>query len=189
MKKHLLAALLPLVLLCGTAEARDGFESVRCGSDIRGTLMGKQMSDEPVTAIEARHAALGLKDLGGDEISDHLNSASWLICGGEYMVLSDSHDIVRDVLAVPPHSRRSPEFAAGTCQAGGKPAPGPIVAVLDNAAAEMDAGAAHYSAQDTTPLRAKAAWTIDEKNGKFVSIAARGLYCPRGGIITADGGP
>src|ERR1700675_147682 len=116
MNKHLFKCPALLFLLCGAAQARDGFESVRCGADIPRALAGKRMSDEPVVKIEGRHITLGLKDLGGDEISDRLNSTSWSICGKEYMLLSDTRGIVHDVLAFPPHSRTSPEFAAGTCQ-------------------------------------------------------------------------
>jgi hypothetical protein len=187
MKWRLLALLVPLILTCGAAQAKDGFESVRCGSDIPRALVGKKMSDEPTARIEGRHAELGLKDLGGDEISDSLNSSSWLICGKEYMVLSDARGVVRDALAFPVHSRTSPQFAAGTCQADGGQVSGLVVAVLDNRAASSDG--AHYSAQDKTSLPAKAAWKIDEKTGKFVVLPVSGLHCPRGGIITADGGP
>ena len=189
MKKHLFRFLALLLLPCGTAQAQDGFESVRCGSDIPRALADKRMSDEPAAKIEGRHIALALKDLGGDEISDRLNSASWSICGKEYMLLSDTRGIVRDVLAIPPHSRTSPEFAAGTCVANGSQAGGSVVAVLDNRAAGSGGNSRHYSAQDGTLLPAIAAWKIDEKAEKFVALSSRGLSCPRGGIITVDGGP
>jgi hypothetical protein len=189
MNKHLLKCLALLLLPFGAAQARDGFESVRCGSDIPRALAGKRMSDEPVVKIEGRHFALGLKDLGGDEISDRLNSTSWSICGKEYMVLSDTRGIVRDVLAIPPHSWTSPEFAAGTCQANGRPASGLIVAVLDNRAVGSGGNSPRYSPDDRTLLPAKAAWKIDQNAAKFVALSSSGLSCPRGGIITADGGP
>jgi len=104
-------------------------------------------------------------------------------------VLSDTRGIVRDVLAIPPHSRTSPEFSAGTCQAGGREVAGPIVAVLDNRAAGSGGNSRHYSPQDRTVLPAKAAWKIDEKVKTFVALSSHELSCPRGGIITADGGP
>ena len=53
-----------LLLLGGSAYAKDGFESVRCGSDIPNALLGKRMDNEPVAKIERRHKDLGLKDLG-----------------------------------------------------------------------------------------------------------------------------
>jgi hypothetical protein len=189
MNKHLFRCLALFLLLSGAAQAQDGFESVRCGSDIPRALAGKRMSDEPVVKIEGRHIALGLKDLGGDEISDRLNATSWLICGKEYMLLSDTRGIVHDVLAIPPHSRTSPEFAAGTCQVKGRQVAGPIVAVLDNRAGGSGGNSPHYSPQDKTLLQAKATWTIDEKAGKFVALSSRALSCPRSGIITVDGGP
>ncbi len=187
MKWRLLALLVPIILGCGAAQAKDGFESVRCGSDIPHALVGKRMSDEPAARIEGRHKELGLKDLGGDEISDSLNATSWLICGKEFMLLSDARGVVRDALALPAHSRTSPEFAAGTCQANGRQPGGLVVAILDNRGANSDAP--HYSAQDKTALPATAAWKIDEKAGEFVVLSTKGLSCPRGGIITADGGP
>jgi hypothetical protein len=189
MKTHLLGLLVPLLLASGAAQARDGFESVWCGSDITRALTGKRISNEPVLALERRHAGLGLKDLGGDEISDQLNSTSWLICEREYILLSDAQGVVHDVLPLPPHSRTSPEFAAGTCQANGRPLSGIAVAVLENRAASGHRGSSHYSPQDTTLLPAKAAWKIDQMDRRFVALSTNGLYCPRGGIITVDGGP
>ena len=55
----------------------DGFDSVRCGSDVRKTLLGGTMTNEKVSVIEERHTDLGLKDLGGTEISDRLFLISW----------------------------------------------------------------------------------------------------------------
>src|SRR5689334_18959886 len=78
--------------------AGDGFESVRCGADIRKALLGKKGSNERVVVIEEKHKDLGLKDLGASEISDRLTLISWLICGDEYAVLEDQGGIVRDVL-------------------------------------------------------------------------------------------
>ena len=64
--------------------AADGFDSVRCGADIRNALLGRTMPNERIIAIEERHKDLGLKDLGGTEISDRLFLISWRICGEEY---------------------------------------------------------------------------------------------------------
>jgi hypothetical protein len=183
----LLASALPL-LTGKAAWAKDGFEAVRCGGDVRSALLRKWMSNEPVMRTEKRRAALGLKDLGGEEITDTLNSVTWLICGKEYAVITDSHDIVRDVLAFPPHSRPAPAFSGGTCQANGKELSGEIMGVLDNHAAK-DAETAHYSPQDKTMLPVTAAWRVDEKTGKFMPLPAAGLMCARGAIDTADGGP
>jgi hypothetical protein len=55
------------------------------------------MSNERVVAIEDRHKDLGLKDLGGTEISDRLFLITWRICGEEYALLEDK-SIVRDVI-------------------------------------------------------------------------------------------
>jgi hypothetical protein len=70
--KGLLAGCVFLSLCCGTAYALDGFETVRCGTDIPKSLIGKRMSNERVVVVEGRHKELGLKDLGGSEISDRL---------------------------------------------------------------------------------------------------------------------
>jgi hypothetical protein len=67
----------------------DAFDGVRCGSDIPKALTGKRMSNQRVADLEKRHADLGVKDLGGDEISEHLSTTSWLICGSEFLLLED----------------------------------------------------------------------------------------------------
>ena len=170
-----------LLLLGGPAGAKDGFESVRCDLDIAKALLGKQMSNEPVAKIEQRHKELGLKDLGGDEISDRLNLTSWQICGREYQVLSDSRDLVVDVLAFPSHARTSPEFI-GICQVNGKKFSQTVIAVLDDQRAMG-------SKTDRTLLPARTAWRIDGARARFLPLPSAGLECPRDGIITADGGP
>jgi hypothetical protein len=182
MKLHLVFLAL---LAGGAAHAQDGFDAVKCNGEVRAALLGKRMSDEPVAGIEKRHADLGLKDLGGDELSDSLNSTSWRICGKEYVVTSDSRGTVRDVLTFPPHSRTAPQFS-GSCQANGQKLPGVVIGVLDNRNAK---GSAHYSGDDETLLPATAAWKIDGKTGTFAPLKTAGLSCPRSAIITADGGP
>ena len=151
----------------------DGFDSVRCGSDVRKALLGRTMPNEKVVAIEERHKNLGLKDLGGTEISDRLFLISWQICGEEYALLEDK-GVVRDVLKFPKHSKGSPEFI-GSCQLDGHDVPGTAIGVLKNeAGVEM--------------LPAVVAWKIDAKQKKFVTLQTEGLRCARDGIITADGG-
>jgi len=172
--KKILGIVILLLLFCSAAHALDGFEAVQCGSDIPKALLGKRSSDEPVAAIEGRHKALSLKDLGASEISDRLSAISWLICGNEFMLLEDNRSVVHDVLQFPPHSKSSPAFL-GTCQVKGQKVPEIIVAVLDNKAGMEN-------------LPAKDAWKVDEKTAKFVKMPTDGLQCPRSGIITADGG-
>ncbi len=90
--------MLVLALFCmSTICNADGFDSVRCGSDVRKALLGRTMTNEKVVVIEERHKDLGLKDLGGTEISDRLFLISWRICGEEYVLLEDQ-GVVRDVL-------------------------------------------------------------------------------------------
>lgn len=165
---------LVLPLFCvSSVYAGDGFESVRCGSDIRKALLGRKMSNETVVVIEARHKDLGLKDLGADEISDNLNLIFWLVCGEEYVVL-EGGDVVHDVLKFPKHSKESPQFS-GTCQLNGRDLPGYAIGVLKNE-------------EGVAMLQALSAWKIDEKQKKLVPLQTEGLRCSRNGIITADGG-
>ena len=166
--------MLVLFFMSVEAHALDGFEKVQCGSDIPKALTGQRTSEEPVAAIEARHAALGLKNLGGSEVSDKLFSASWQICGKEFALILDDHSVVHDVLQFPAHSRSAPGFM-GSCRVAEKKVPGTIIAVLRNeAGAEL--------------LAAEAAWKIDEKSAKFVKMSVDGLRCPRDGIFSVDGG-
>ena len=166
--------MLALLLFCSRSVCdADGFDSVRCGSDIRKALIGRKMPNEKIVVLEEKHKDLGLKDLGASEISDQLSVISWRICGEEYALLEDK-DTVRDVLKFPKHSKESPEFI-GSCQLNGQDLPGTVSGVLKN-----DDGA--------KILPAASAWKIDEKPMKFVELTPEGLRCSRDGIITADGG-
>jgi hypothetical protein len=166
--------MLVLALFCtSTICNADGFDSVRCGSDVRKALLGRTMTNEKVVVIEERHKDLGLKDLGGTEISDRLFLISWRICGDEYALLEDQ-GVVRDVLKFPKHSKDSPQFI-GSCQLNGHDVPSTAIGVLKNE-------------NDAESLPAVIAWKIDEKQTKFVELQTEGLRCSREGIITADGG-
>src|ERR1700674_2418165 len=132
------AVLFLLVIVCGEAWAlnlnEDEFAGLKCGADIPKSLLGKHDSDERVVVLEQRHKDLGLKNLGGTEISDHLFLASWQICGSEYELLVNRKiDRISDVLPFPRHSANSPMFI-GACKADGKEIPGTVVAVLNNGA-------------------------------------------------------
>src|SRR6476620_8454063 len=151
----------------------DGFDSVRCGSDVRKALVGRKMLNEKIVAIEERHKDLGLKDLGASEISDRLSVISWRICGEAYVLLEDK-DVVRDVLKFPKHSKESPAFF-GSCQLNGHDVPGTAIGVLKNE-------------NGVQILPAVSAWKIDDKQMKFVELKTEGIRCSRDGIITADGG-
>src|SRR5438046_4279587 len=113
MKAKGIFAIFMLVLPCFGASSicdADGFDSVRCGSDVRKALLGRTMSNETIVTIEARHKDLGLKDLGASEISDRLSVISWRICGEEYVIIEDNKNIARDVLQFPKQSKDSREF-------------------------------------------------------------------------------
>jgi hypothetical protein len=173
-KEFVATLVLVLPLFCTSSICKgDGFDSVRCGSDIRKALLGRKMSNEKVSVLEEKHKELGLKDLGGTEISDRLFLVSWRICGAEYVLLEDK-DVVRDVLKFPEHSKSSPQFV-GSCQLNGHDLPGSAIGVLKNE-------------DGVKMLPAVIAWKIDEKQVKFVQLEAEGLQCSRDGIITADGG-
>jgi len=163
---------LPLFCMSSNCDA-DGFDSVRCGSDVRDALLGRKMSNQKVSVLEAKHKDLGLKDLGGTEISDRLFLISWKICGEEYVLLEDK-GVVRDVLKFPKHSKDSPQFV-GSCQLGGHDFLGTVIGMLKN-----EDGA--------QILPVVIAWKIDDKQVKFVKLQTEGLRCSRDGIITADGG-
>jgi hypothetical protein len=166
--------MLVLPLFCGSNICdADGFDSVQCGSDVPKALLGRTMSNEKIVVLQERHKNLGLKDLGGSEISDRLFLISWRICGEEYALLEDK-DVVRDVLKFPKHSKESPQFI-GSCQLNGHDVPGSAIGVLKNEhGVEM--------------LPAVIAWKIDDKQMKFVKLQIEGLRCSRDGISTADGG-
>jgi hypothetical protein len=177
--------LLLLITVCGNAWAVDQFAGLKCGADIPKSLIGKRDSNERVAALEERHKDLGLKDLGGTEISDRLFLASWQICGHEYeLLLNTKTGLIRDVLAFPSHSTASPMFV-GTCQTDGIAIRETVVAVLNNSAA--------YNARDPklakTMLKATAAWKIDLAKEKFATQSTTNLACSLGSIVTLDGGP
>ena len=173
-KRNVVVMIVALSLFCGSGVCdADGFDSVRCGSDVRKALLGRKMSNEAIAVLEERHKDLGLKDLGASEILDRLSVISWRICGEEYVLLEDK-DIVRDVLEFPKHSRDAPAFI-GSCQLDGHNLPGTAIGVLKNENGEKI-------------LPAVSAWKIDDKQMKFVELKTEGLRCSRDEIITADGG-
>ena len=162
-----------LLLSGGSVCGADGFDSVRCGSDVRKALLGRKMSNETIASLEEKHQDIQLKDLGVSEISDRLSVISWQICGEEYALLEDK-DIVKDVLKFPKHSKDAPAFV-GSCQLNGHDLPGTAIGVLKNEYGVKILPAVH-------------AWKIDDKQMKFVELKTEGLTCSRDGIITADGG-
>jgi len=173
------------IVVCGKAWALDQFAGIKCQADIPRSLLGKHDSNEPVAVLEKRHKDLGLKDLGGTEISDRLFLSSWQICGSEYELLVNTRSgLIRDVLPFPSHSATSPMFI-GTCQADGKAVPGTVVAVLNNSAGSN----ARDEKLAKTMLKATAAWKIDQTKEKFAKQSTQNLGCPLRGIVTLDGGP
>ncbi len=93
--------MLVLPLFCGSSIcAADGFDSVRCGSDVRKALLGRKMSNERIVVLQERHKDLGLKDLGGTEISDRIFLISWQICGEEYVLPGTAIGVLKDEAGV-----------------------------------------------------------------------------------------
>ena len=173
-KENFIVLMLVVLLFCGRSVCdADGFDLVRCGSDVRKALIGRKMSNEKIVVLEERHKDLGLKDLRASEISDQVSVISWRICGEEYVLLEDK-EIVRDVLKFPKRSKDSPEFI-GSCQLNGRDLPGTAIGVLKNE-------------DGVKILPAVSAWKIDEKQMKFTELKTAELRCSRDGIITADGG-
>jgi hypothetical protein len=162
----------------------DVFSKVRCGADVAKALVGGTMPNKPSAALAAAHADIKLADLGGSEITDTLFLGGWQMCGHEYQLLLQ-RDRIADVLQFPPHSRRQPAFL-GACSAGGKRVDH-VLGVLDNPAPRAT-GQPAYAPDDTTSLAVVAAWRIDTGSRRMVSMTPGGLRCPRGGIITTDGG-
>jgi hypothetical protein len=162
----------------------DEFAGVRCGDDVVGAMRGKKVTGGRVIELETAHQDLQLKISGGMVISDSLFFNGWSICGRDYEFLQTAR--IEDGIQLPPHSRRQPEFL-GSCKRDGRDEPGFIVAVLDNPAPNRP-GDPVYSADDSTLLAAIAAWRVDENAKRFVPLDLRGLRCPRGGIISRDGG-
>ncbi len=170
-------------LVAGTgAQAAGGFESVHCGADVRSALIGKKMSNEPVMQTEKRHTDIGLKDMGGDELSDDLSSVAWKICGKEYFTVVSSGGAIRDVLELPQHSHTAPHFTSLGCKINGKPGSDLVVGVYDNTKVFP-----HETPDDLLP--ATAAWTINQKTGKMSPLSVAGLKCPRIDIVSSDSDP
>ena len=179
------AMVLPLVaLMCGTAAASDEFAAVRCGGDIPAALIGRHSSNERVVVTEARHRDLALKDLGADIVTDAINMIDWSICGAEYYVLADQHDIIRDALPFPNHSRTAPAFS-GDCQRNGLQMNEIIYAVLDNKAGFNKT----YDRNDKILLPALWAWKVDVKTVKFVKLDVSGMLCPASAVDDVDRTP
>ena len=161
------------LLFCGQAWAADEFDTIKCGTDIAKAMVGKTPSNERVVVIEARYSNLGLKDIGGIEISDRLFLISWRICDGEYAsLLNSKKNLIRDMLPLPAHSLQSPQSLVEQCQVVQKEIPDAVIAILDNSQRQMPKG---YL--DKILLPAKTAWKIDERQERFVPMPTQGLSC------------
>ena len=161
------------IFFCAQAWAADEFDGLKCGDDIPKAMIGKHAPTKRVVVTEKRHADLGLKDLGGIEISDRLFLVSWRICGNEYAeLINTDKQSVRDVLPVPPHSLHSPESFVEECQVDGNKLRDAVIAILDNTREQRP-----KSYLDQIMLPAKIAWKIDERHERFVPMPTQGLSC------------
>lgn len=163
--------------------ARDAFDDVKCGGLVANALVGKHLDNGPVAATEKKHADLGLKHEGSDDVSDALTYEAWTVCGGSYHLLVRG-DAIRGVVRAD-HSRSTPAFL-GTCEVNGSPTAYQVFAILKT---PDPASSGHASPDDKTSMPAETAWRIDESSAKFVPMSPSGLMCPRQGISTVDGGP
>ncbi len=153
--------------------AADEFDRVKCGADIPKAMVGSHSSNERVVVIEGRHSSLGLKDLGGMELSGPLFLGSWRICGREYAVLLNTQkQLVRDVLPVPAHSQLSPLAFVEHCQVVQKEIHSAVIAILDNSQKKKP-----KASLEEISLSAKLAWKIDEHQERFVPMPTEGLSC------------
>jgi imidazolonepropionase-like amidohydrolase len=166
------------------AQGGDAFSNVRCGSDPVKALIGGRMPNGRSTAIEAAHANIKLKDVGGSDIGDGMFLGGWRMCEREYQILV-RRDRIEDVVQLPVHSRRQPAFL-GSCAVNGTRV-SDVLAVLDNPSPRRT-GQPRYAPDDTTSLAAVSAWRIDDKSHRITVLGTSGLRCPRGGIFTVDGG-
>lgn len=162
---------LALLAGAGVAHAGDAFDGLKCDADIAKALVGKHIANEPVAATEKRHADINLKHEGSEELPKSLDYEAWAICGGTYHFIVRK-DVVADVVRAD-HSKAAPAFL-GTCDEGGAPAKGEVLAILKPSGADR--------------LPATAAWRIDVANARFVATSPDKLMCPRDGIATVDGG-
>ena len=188
--RRLASVFVAVLLLAGAryGAAHDAFDAVKCDGDVAKALVGGKVANARIAEIEKAHAAIGLKNEGGDEITDSVTMQAWTICGRSYHLL-ERDGVIRDVLHAE-HSARSPAYL-GPCEASGSTTPYLVFAILDAPASAdaKDAKPAHASPSDKTALKASAAWRIDESAVRFVPVETQGLTCPRSGISTADGGP
>jgi len=172
-----------IVLVIRDVHAADAFDGVKCGGLVANALVGKHLDNGPVAATESKHADLGLKHEGSEDVSESLTYEAWTVCGGSYHLLVRG-DVIRAVVRAD-HSRSEPAFL-GTCEAGGTPTPYQVFAILQG----FGPGSSDHASHDAkTLMHAKTAWKIDESKARFVEMSAGQLLCSRQGVATVDGGP
>jgi hypothetical protein len=160
-------------LVCIRGWAADEFDTVKCGVNVPKAMVGSHSSNERVVVLEARHSKLGLKDLGGTEISDRLFLNSWRICGDEYAVLVNTEKReVRDVLPVPAHSLLSPLSFVEKCQVARRESHDAVIAILDNSRRQKPTAGI-----EEIVLPARTAWKIDGRQERFVPMPIQDLSC------------
>jgi hypothetical protein len=163
---HRLLSLLGLLLISMHAAcAATSFDEINCKSNVASALIGRQMADERIVAIEARYKDISLKNLGAfgmESEGDPWTLVSWSICGREYLVL-ERHGIVRDALASPLKSG-GPQSQVASCTVDGSSLSGTVVVFLD--------------ADDKKwPKPVKYAWLIDNTAIRFGRIKGNEIIC------------
>ena len=117
------------------AHAGDAFDGLQCGGDVGKTLAGKHIGNGSVAALEKRHAAIGLKHEGSEELAHSLDYEAWTICGSTYHFIVRK-DVVADVVRAD-HSKTAPAFL-GTCDENGAPTKYEVLAILKPDSADLE---------------------------------------------------
>jgi hypothetical protein len=143
----------------GDASKQRDFDGIRCGADVASALVGRKSRNEPVAATEKRYAAIGLKDLGGDTVTDEgLSLITWKICGHVFLVLYD-RDAIGDAVQLPPVGDDAAPLAT-ECKRQGRVV-AHVLPLWSGDAIEK-------------------AWRVDVKKKKILPEEPKGLECPRG---------
>lgn len=162
---------------CGfafSANGGDGFEKVRCDRPIVPALIGAR-SDRSTTVgkLKTRRKAIGLLDLGAEELETGVGTINWRICGRNFTVL-DVHDVWKDAIEFPAESAVEPAFSTQSCEVSGQKVDGDFLGVF-----------ARAPLNKAQMLPVKMAWRVDLKTHRFVQLPADST-CLSDGIYTRD---
>jgi hypothetical protein len=138
------------------------FDGIACDSPIATALLGRQMPNDKVVAIEKRYKTVALKALGAHGMEaqgDPWTLSFWSVCGKEYVLL-ERRAMVRDVLPSPMATDAEPSQIE-TCTVDGKKVELAVV----------------FRPKDGLPKQAVRAWRVDGASLKFVELQGKVLRC------------